>query len=483
MGSGARGFIGEHGLPALVTLPEGPAPRSEPTEAPRDHRGYVLAGILFTIFLAGIDGTAVGPIMPMAIEDLGGSDLYAWAFAAYMLTTAMSMPVWGPGSDRWGRRRTFLAGVAVFVVGSLLCGLAPNMPLFIAARALQGIGAGAIFSLPFIVLAVVYPPERRARALGVVASAWAISSVAGPIVGTAIVTHMSWRWVFLVNLPVGLLASYLVLRGMRESVGDRRGRFDVLGSVLVGAAGATLITAFVNLGEGHTSWREAALIVGSAALFAAFLWHENRAPSPILPLNLFQARGYSVATAASILSAFVAFGLMAYLPLETEAIFHDPLPVGIVVGTFTIGWSGASLSAGRVIHRTGERIFALSGMVALAAGLSSLGPAFGTERVGMIAAAAALTGLGMGLMTPALTVSAQNSVETRRMGSAMASLQFLRQVAAAIGVGTIGLATRLGGFQTALYVLLVAAALGFALATLLPRTSLRAGVAAQGGGH
>ncbi|MHB8605528.1 MAG: MFS transporter, partial [Thermoplasmatota archaeon] len=251
-----------------------------PSDAkPSEHANttLVLVGVLFTIILAGIDTTVVSTAMPVALKELGGAPLYAWTFAAYMLATAMSMPIWGPGSDRWGRKRTYLAGVAVFVVGSALAAAAPTMTFFIAARALQGIGAGAVSSLPFIVLGVVFPPEKRGKALGIVSSAWAISSVAGPLIGTAIVTHASWRWVFLVNLPVGLLAATLVARGMRESVGDRAGRFDSLGSALAGSGGAALIWAFVRLGEGARGLFEGALLAVGIALLAAFVAHESRA--------------------------------------------------------------------------------------------------------------------------------------------------------------------------------------------------------------
>ena len=208
----------------------------------------VLLGVLFTIILAGLDNTIVSTVMPVALPELGGAHLYAWTFAAYMLAAAVSMPIWGPGSDRWGRRRTYLVGIVVFTAGSGLCTLARTMMEFIGARAIQGIGAGAVATLPFVLLGVVYPPNKRGRALGAASSAWAIASVAGPLLGTLIVTHVSWRWAFLINMPIAIVAAFLVIAGMHESIGHSVGRFDFAGALLAGAGGSCLMWAFVDLG-------------------------------------------------------------------------------------------------------------------------------------------------------------------------------------------------------------------------------------------
>ncbi len=434
-------------------------------------RVLVLVGILFTIGLAGVDGTVVGTVMPVAIRELGGSGLYAWAFAAYMLATAVSMPVWGPGSDRWGRKRTFLVGVAVFVAGSALCAAAPTMPVFIAARALQGIGAGAVTSLPFIVLGVVFPPEKRAKALGIAASAWAVSSVGGPLLGTAIVANASWRWVFLVNVPIGALATALVLSAMPESFGHRAGRFDILGSAFAGLGGSALIWAFVDFGEGSVGALEWTLVAAGLALLAAFVWHEGRAEHPILPLAFFRHRGYATAMAISFLTSFSAFGVSAVLPLRTSEVFGAPAAVGLVVGSFTIGWSGAALVSGRLVHRWGERVFALVGLIVHAAGLLALATVF-DRGLYAVAGGAALAGVGMGLLNPGITVTVQNSVEVQRMGSATTSQQFTRQVGAALGVGSFVLAANVGGFGVGIGLMVAVTAAALLCAFGLPRTSL-----------
>lgn len=434
----------------------------------------ILVGILVTITLAGIDTTVVSTVMPVAMGELGGEALYAWTFAAYILATAITLPIWGPGSDRWGRKRTYLVGVAVFVAGSVACAAAPTMPWFIAARALQGVGAGALSSLPFIVLGVVFPPEKRGRALGVVASAWAVSSVAGPLLGTLIVTTTSWRWAFLINLPVGAFAALLVMRGMQESHGHRAGRFDVAGSLLAGVGGSALIWGFTELGEGLVGIRQAIFVGAGVALLATFVWHESRAQNPILPLAFFAHRGYSASMGASFLTFFGAFGITAALPIETARVFAgDAKAIGFVVAAFTIGWSVFAFATGRFVHRHGERIFGLIGLAVHLVGLLALMVAF-DHGLRAAMGAAFVTGVGMGILSPGLTVVVQNSVDLPRMGSATTSQQFARQLGAALGIAVFVLVASASGFRGGVLAMIVAAmaALGFLLA--VPRASLDA---------
>ena len=432
----------------------------------------VLLGVLFTIILAGLDNTIVSTVMPVALPELGGAHMYAWTFAAYMLAAAVSMPIWGPGSDRWGRRRTYLIGIVAFTVGSGLCAIARTMIEFIGARAIQGVGAGAVATLPFVLLGVVYPPNKRGRALGAASSAWAIASVAGPLLGTLIVTHVSWRWAFLINVPIAMVAAFLVITGMHESTGQSVGRFDFAGAFLAGAGGSFLMWAFVDLGEGKIGLIQAALIGAGIILLALFAWHEGRTPHPILPLNFFHHTGYASSISSSFLAFFSGFGVSAYLPLETNAVFHENRAiVGLVVGSFTIGWSTFSFASGRLVHRIGERLPSVIGSVVHILGLLLFMAAF-QHGLGWVIAAAFIAGAGMGMISPALTVVVQNSVPIARMGSATTSQQFVRQIGAALGVSTFVLAATAGGFRMGLLVMIAVSAGTFACILALPAHSL-----------
>jgi len=432
----------------------------------------VFLGVLFTIILAGLDNTIVSTVIPVALPELGGAHLYAWTFAAYMLAAAVSMPIWGPGSDRWGRRRTYLVGIVAFTVGSGLCAVARTMIEFIGARAIQGIGAGAVATLPFVLLGVVYPPEKRGRALGAASSAWAVASVAGPLLGTLIVTHVSWRWAFLINVPIAIVAAILVIVGMRESIGHSAGRFDFAGALLAGAGGSCLMWAFVDLGEGKIGLMQAALIAAGIILLAVFVWHEGRTPHPILPLNFFRHAGYASSISSSFLAFFSGFGLSSYLPLAANTAFHENRGVvGLVVGAFTIGWSTFAFGTGRLVHRIGERLPSVIGIVIHIIGLLLFMVAF--ERgLAWVVAASLITGAGMGLISPALTVVVQNSVPVARMGSATTSQQFIRQVGAALGVSAFVLAATVGGLRLGLLLMIAISAGAFACILALPAHSL-----------
>lgn len=432
----------------------------------------VLFGVLFTIILAGLDNTIVSTVMPVALPELGGAHLYAWTFAAYMLAAAVSMPIWGPGSDRWGRRRTYLIGIVAFTIGSALCAIARTMMEFIGARAIQGIGAGAVATLPFVLLGVVYPPHKRGRALGAASSAWAVASVAGPLLGTLIVTHISWRWAFLINVPIAVVAAFLVIAGMHESVGQSTGRFDFAGALLAGAGGSCLMWAFVDLGEGKIGLMQAALVAIGMILLAVFVWHEGRTLHPILPLSFFHHSGYASSIASSFLAFFSGFGLSSYLPLATNAAFHENRAiVGLVVGTFTIGWSTLSFTTGRLVHRIGERLPSVIGIVVHIVGLLIFIVAF-EHGLSWVIAASLVAGAGMGLLSPALTVVVQNSVPVAQMGSATTSQQFIRQVGAALGVSAFVLAATVGGFRLGLLLMIVVSAGTFACVLALPAHSL-----------
>ena len=432
----------------------------------------VLLGVLFTIILAGLDNTIVSTVIPVALPELGGAHLYAWTFAAYMLAAAVSMPIWGPGSDRWGRRRTYLVGIVAFTIGSGLCAVARTMMEFIGARVIQGIGAGAVATLPFVLLGVVYPPNKRGRALGAASTAWAIASVAGPLLGTLIVTHVSWRWAFLINVPIAIVAAFLVIAGMHESVGHRVGRFDFAGALLAGAGGSSLMWAFVDLGEGQIGPMQAVLIAAGIILLAVFVWHEGRTPQPILPLSFFHHAGYASSISSSFLAFFSGFGLSSYLPLATNAAFHENRPiVGLVVGAFTIGWSTFAFATGRLVHRIGERLPCVIGIVVHIVGLLLFMVAF-EHGLKWVVVAAFISGAGMGLLSPALTVVVQNSVPVTRMGSATTSQQFVRQIGAALGVSAFVLAATTGGFRIALLMMIAVSAGAFACTLALPAHSL-----------
>src|SRR5437899_2681301 len=259
---------------------------------------------------------------------------------------------------------------------------------------------------------------------------------------------------------------------MLESVGHSVGRFDFAGALLAGAGGSCLMWAFVDLGEGQIGLMQAALIGAGIILLATFVWHEGRTPHPILPLTFFHHAGYASSICSSFLAFFSGFGLSAYLPLATNAAFHDNRAfVGLVVGAFTIGWSTFAFGAGRLVHRIGERLPSVIGIIVHILGLLFLMVAF-EHGLGPVIVAALIAGAGMGLLSPALTVVVQNSVPVARMGSATTSQQFIRQIGAALGVSAFVLAATVGGFRLGLLLMIAVSAGTFACVLALPAHSL-----------
>jgi predicted MFS family arabinose efflux permease len=259
---------------------------------------------------------------------------------------------------------------------------------------------------------------------------------------------------------------------MRESIGQSVGRFDFAGALLAGAGGSCLMWAFVDLGEGHIGPTQAALIGGGIILLAIFVWHEGRTPHPILPMTFFHHAGYASSISSSFLAFFSGFGLSAYLPLATNAAFHENRAiVGLVVGAFTIGWSTFSFTSGRLVHRIGERLPCVIGILVHILGLLLFMVAF-EHGLAWVVAASLVSGAGMGLISPALTVVVQNSVPVARMGSATTSQQFIRQIGAALGISAFVLAATVGGFRLGLLLMIAVSAGTFACVLALPAHSL-----------
>lgn len=399
------------------------------------------------IFLAAVDGTVVTTAMPTAVRSLGGLDLYAWVFAIYMLTTAVSMPLWGKLADARGSRGLFVFGVAIFVVGSALSGAAATMGQLVAFRALQGIGAGAMTAIPFTIVGLAFPPEQRARALGIAATTWGIASVVGPLLGSAIVSLLGWRWVFYVNVPVGMVAVWLAARYVPSppSAAAHHQRVDWLGAVLVATGVTALLLALLALqggAGGSLAGPLVAALAGLAALVSlvAFAWVESRAAEPVLAPFLFRRPIFVVANTIAFLSYFAIFGVIDYLPLLSPPGVSPAVGAAILIFPTSVCWSISSFTAGRLVRRLGVRPIVFAGTGLMAAGTGAFLLLTGPQTDIFVRSIVALPiGLGIGALTPSLLSAVQNALPPERMGMGTAAQQFLRQVGGTLGVSTLQL--------------------------------------------
>jgi EmrB/QacA subfamily drug resistance transporter len=399
-------------------------------------------GVLLGIFLAAVDGTIVSTAMPTVVGSLGGLQYYSWAFAAYMLFAAVSMPLYGRLADIYGRKKLFYVGVALFVVGSVLCGLARDMLQLVAFRSLQGLGAGAMFAIPYTILGVVYPPEKRGKAIGLGSSVWGISSVIGPLLGFAIVETLGWRWVFLLGVPIGLAAVALVATSLSESTGSADPDVDYLGAAtLVLGVGAVLVGLQTLESRPETA---VGLVAGGAVVLAGFYVVERRASQPLVPLSLFRDRTFGSTNAVAFLSSFALFAAITYVPLYVQSVGSGAGSAALAVFPISIGWSGTSFVSGQVVARVGERrlVRVGTGVLVVSFAVAAVGWST-TTPLWLLLGNVFVMGVGMGALTPPLLTAIQNHLGTEQMGLATSSQQFFRNLGGTAGVAVLGFAMNL----------------------------------------
>jgi EmrB/QacA subfamily drug resistance transporter len=401
----------------------------------------VLLAVMLSTALVAIDATILAAAVPAIVTDLGGFSQFPWLFSIYLLAQAVSVPIYGKLADALGRKPVMLVGVALFLVGSVLCGFAWSMPLLIAARAVQGLGAGAILPMSMTIVGDLYTVEERARVQGFIASVWGMASIVGPTLGGLFSEYLSWRWIFFVNLPVGVLAAWMLVRQFHERVQRRRHRIDYAGAVLLTAGCTLLILALL---EGGHAWAwgsgtSLGLLGVSAALLVAVPFVERRAAEPILPLWVFGRRVLVGANAASLLVGAVLIGLTSYIPTFAQGVLgFGALLSGFALAAMTIGWPIAAATAGRIYMRLGFRDTSVIGTAFILLGallLLTIGRDSGLWQVALYTF---VVGIGLGYTASPTLVAVQSAVDWDRRGVVTGTNMFARSVGSAVGVAVFG---------------------------------------------
>jgi EmrB/QacA subfamily drug resistance transporter len=389
-----------------------------------------------SIFLAAMDITAVAPAMPRIVGDLGGGALYAWAFSIYAVLSTTTTPVFGRLADRRGRKPVLLAGIGIFLVGSIASGAAPTMPLFILARAVQGLGAGAVLPVSFTIVGDLYDLKARARIQGYLSGVWGVASVVGPLVGGTLVATVGWRWLFYINIPVGLAAAAVLARSLREEGYPRPGaKLDFWGGTFF--SGAVLLLLLGLKLEGHERWLALAGAVGAAFVFVL---RERRATDPIFDLALFRIPVYRAANASGFFAGAVLLSISAYLPIYVMNVRGgSPVVSGLMLTPLSFGWVTAATLSGRLLVKHDFRKLVIPGLAILALttfGVSCFTPTVSYAIVCLVMVA---TGVAFGLSFTTFLVAVQEEVETARRGQATSAVQFFRQIGGALGVAVLEL--------------------------------------------
>ncbi len=401
----------------------------------------VVVALMLGMALAALDTTIVGTALPSIVGKLGGITLYSWVFSAYLLTSTTTVPIYGKLADLYGRKPLFLFGTGLFLLGSVASGAAQSMEQLIIFRAIQGLGAGAVLPIVLTIIGDIFTLEERARVQGLFSGVWGLSSVVGPALGGLIVDHFSWRWVFFINVPFGLLSVVLLILAFKEHVVRTKPHLDYIGTFTLTASIVALLFAVL---QGGTAWAwnslpSIGLFAASALLLILFLRQEQRTGDPILPLTLFNNRIIALASIGGVILGVLMFGITSYVPLFVQGVKGGTATsAGVVLGPLLIAWPIAAAASGKLIIRYGYRLIACIGtfLATLGTGMVVL---FNVQTgYPFIIIAMIFIGLGLGLTSMCYVLSVQNAVPWKLRGVATATTQFFRTIGGTVGVAIMG---------------------------------------------
>ncbi|HET7529349.1 MAG TPA: MDR family MFS transporter [Mycobacteriales bacterium] len=414
---------------------------TEPTVVTTAARRRVLTALLLSMALAAVDTTIVATAVPSIVHDLGGFGAFPWVFSAYLLAQAVTIPLYGKFADLFGRKPVLLVGIGLFLVGSVLCGSATGMTSLIVFRAVQGLGAGAVQPVTTTIVADIYSLEERGRVQGYLSSVWAVTAVCGPALGGLFAEYDAWRWIFFVNIPLGLVAAALLHRNLTESPVRREHRLDVAGATTLAVGLGLVVFALLRMGNGWSWTSPAALTtlgLGAAGL-VTFGAVERRAAEPIMPGFVFGRRMLVTGNASAFCVGALLFGLSSYLPTYAQGVLGaSPFVAGLTVAAISVSWSVSATASSRLYLRAGFRTGAVIGGVCCVGGAVMFASLSAGSPVAASVAACLVVGLGLGFAFTTVLVAVQTSVRWERRGVVTGANMFTRAIGSALGVAVLG---------------------------------------------
>ncbi|MFF8318516.1 MULTISPECIES: MDR family MFS transporter [Streptomyces] len=401
-----------------------------------------IGALLLGMLLAALDQTIVSTALPTIVSDLGGMEHLSWVVTAYLLASTAATPLWGKLGDQYGRKRLFQIAIVIFLIGSALCGMAQNMPQLIGFRALQGLGGGGLMVLSMAIVGDIVPPRERGRYQGLFGAVFGATSVLGPLLGGLFTEHLSWRWVFYVNLPLGAVALAVIAAVLHIPRKSAKHVIDYLGTLLI-ASVATCLVLVASLGGTTWGWGSPQIIglaVLGVALAFVFVAVERRAAEPVLPLKLFRIRTFTLSAVISFIVGFAMFGAMTYLPTFLQVVQGvSPTLSGVHMLPMVAGLLLASTASGQIVSRTGRwKVFPVTGTAVTAIGLLLLHQLDEHSSTAVMSAFFFVFGLGLGLVMQVLVLIVQNAVSYEDLGVATSGATFFRSIGASFGVAIFG---------------------------------------------
>ncbi|WP_217592171.1 MDR family MFS transporter [Cohnella sp. GbtcB17] len=412
-------------------------------DAKKSNVKLAIAGLLLGLFMAALDQTIVSTAMKTIIQRLGGLDKFIWVYSAYMIAMVVATPIFGKLSDMFGRKRFFLLGVTLFLLGSILCGTAQNMDQLIIYRAIQGIGGGALMPIVFTIIFDLFPAEKRGKMMGLFGAVFGMSSVFGPILGAVITDNISWRWIFYINVPIGILSFVFIARAYHESAARRKQVIDWLGAILLTAGVLSLMFALELGGSDGWAWdsfKTIGLFVASGVLLILFLLAERFAKDPIIALGLFKKSLFTSSMMISFLYGGVMIACATYIPLFIQGVFHKTATqTSLVLTPMMIAVVVSSQIGGLVAGKFRFRTTMVVSSIVLTIGAALLGFAMDlTTGRGIITLYMIVVGLGIGVSFSLLNISTLGSVPPQYKGSASSLITFFRTIGSALGITVFG---------------------------------------------
>jgi EmrB/QacA subfamily drug resistance transporter len=422
-------------------------PSSAPAEhefSPEEHRRIlvILFALMLGMFLAALDQTIVATALPTIAGDLHGLNHLSWVVTAYLISSTISLPLWGKFGDLYGRKKFFQISIVIFLIGSMLSGLSHDMIQLIACRAIQGIGAGGLMVGSQAIIGDVIPPRQRGRYMGYFGAVFGLSSILGPLAGGYLTQHASWRWIFYINVPIGIVALFAIAIVLHIPATRVHHKIDWWGTTFL-SSGVVALILLTTWGGTTYAWGSTTILalgIGGVLTLAIFCWVELKAAEPIIPLALFRIRTFSAASTVGFVIGFTMFGAIIYLPLYLQIVHGaSPTKSGLELLPMVGGMLVTFVISGRLVSRTGRyKIFPIIGSAVLALGLAMLASLGPTTSFAYVALYMVVVGLGIGLAMQVLVVAVQNAVPHSQLGTATATATFFRTIGGAFGVAVLG---------------------------------------------